>query len=305
MMIKANQRFKIFTHDWKSPIQGGEPLNITSFPHILPKVSVDISSNECGEGWNYTKTLIEAVRIVGYWPTGRPAQITVVQPLDKEFERGRKCRTAQLEIIRLATETEIKQSMLENIQQWIPESLYNIGVEEQWNWYIALGRPNYRKLLVQNGLIDALSIRGLSQWQLKQYTNAGDARVAWDTWDGRDGRAARDAWDVWGARAARDIWAAQDAWNARAARDAWDVWDVWGARAARAARDIWAAQVAWNARAARDAWDVWDVWGARAARAARDIWAAQDAWNARAARDAWDVWDVWGARAARAARDIW
>ena len=240
--------WKILNHDFRAPIQGGEPIwDGVALPHILPTVKVDDSEAECSYGWNFFNALAEAISIAGLWRTGRPnAMFAVDAPT--AVKRKTKYRAADLTLVRLATEDEIRAAITD-----FSKVFQCPGIDqEQWLWYQALGRPMHDEQAVIVGLQQALEARGLS-WTLRRFDTARDARDAWD---------AREAW------AARDAWAAWAAWDAWAARDASDAWAAWGPRAARAARD---------ARDARDAWDAWD---------ARDAWAARAAcaaWDARAA----------------------
>lgn len=219
------QGFKIFTHDWRSPLQGGYPLlhDDVQLPFILPTVEVDTSSQECGKGWNFCRSIQDAAAIAGFWSTGRPSKIVLVTALDQVYERGQKIRTSKLEITRLATDEEIQDSMLV-LSSWSKNSQHL--ADEQWKWYVALGSPAHNKKIVQQSLHEALLYRGLTDWQPKEYRTARAARVARAAW------APRDAWDAWVAQAALD---AQDAW---VARDAWDARDAWA---------TWAAQDAWVA----------------------------------------------------------
>lgn len=46
--------YKILTHDFCSPLQGGDPLwDGKTLPYELPKVEVDSGSQECSYGWNF------------------------------------------------------------------------------------------------------------------------------------------------------------------------------------------------------------------------------------------------------------
>jgi hypothetical protein len=250
--MDIRQGFKILTHDYKPPIQGGEPLLTASqrLPLALPTVPLDTSNSECGAGYNYCRDLVTAARIAGYWKTGRPAKCFVVEAGTDAIERGNKRRSSTLTLLREATHEELLGSMGQNVSWVGPHTEYL--AQHQMDWYTALGRPNYNKDLVIRGLQTALATRGLN-WQLKEYRDARDARAAWDARDTRAAWGARDTWAVWDARAA---------WDTRDTRDAWDAWYARAARAARAARDTWDA---WDTRAAWDARGAWDAWGARAA----------------------------------------
>jgi hypothetical protein len=215
--------FKIFTHDWRSPLQGGDPV-VTNpvFPFDLPKVTLNPDPLlECGAGWNYCKSIVEAARIASYWPKSYSANIVQVVGSPDAIEVKRKRRSSQLTIVRLCSDQEIHSSMWENVQSFGGVHTETLA-QEQYYWYIALKRPNINQKLVEDSLQIALRKRGLD-WSLKKYPSA---QAAWDTRDTRDAWAAWYAWDAW---AAWDTWAAWDAWDARAAWYACDAWAPWGA----------------------------------------------------------------------------
>lgn len=199
--------YKILTHDGRSPIQGGKPVYDGTLPYELPAVPLDTSDNECGAGWNFCASLNQAATIAGWWPTGRPAQCLVVEA-NSAVIRGNKCRAASLRLVRRCTEGEIQQAMRALVAPWAGEHVEAL-TQEQWLWYIALGRPERDASAVAQGLRAALDRRGLQTWALQQFNDVRDARDAWDAWDAR---AAWDAWDAQAARVARD---AQAAWDAR------------------------------------------------------------------------------------------
>jgi hypothetical protein len=222
--------FKAFTHDLCSPIQGGDPIWDGSLPYILPKVEVDISDEECGAGWNFTKELKTALKITGFWPNGRPSRVFRVETNEEVFERGNKCRTSCLSIVSEVSEEEINEAILNFSSVFAPFSKEMF--EEQIKWRKALSRQNKDLTKVEEGLKEALKIRGLSSWKLKQYSTiekAWDTRYAWSSWDARSAQKARSAWeasDAWDARADREAWDAWSAWSASAAWDAWSAWEA-------------------------------------------------------------------------------
>jgi hypothetical protein len=219
--------YKIFTHDFCSPLQKGKPVWDGSVPFDLPQVALDTSDAECAAGWNFVDSIGGGFKIAGMWPTGRPAVVAVVQANGDAIHRNNKWRSSTLKITRIAREIEIAQA-IQSFSEVFGEHK-NEMANEQIAWRYALGRPENKKEAVVENLEKALAHRDL-KWKLKEY------KTAWDA------RAARAAWDVWDARAARDAWAA------RAARDARDARAAWDARAARAAWDAWDARAAWDAR---------------------------------------------------------
>lgn len=232
------QYWKLWTHDWRSPIQGGNPVWDGTLPHTLPTVDLDVSGRECGAGWNYVRDIETGWRIAGMWPTGRPARITLMEPDGSHIERMDKCRAAGGRIVRLATDEEVRDALL-RFSTPFGELQAEIAAEQR-EWMQALARPYHDRQHVEAGLRAALSARELDGWALRPFKHA---RAAWDAWDAWD---ARDEWDACEARAewdARAAWDAQVAWSARAAhaRDAWVAWDAQDAWAARDALASWYA----------------------------------------------------------------
>ena len=201
-MTQEKQFFKIFTHDFKSPLQGGDVTWDGSLPFDLPKVRLDTSDTECGAGWNFVDSIATGFRIAGMWPAGRPSIVALVEPGGDAIQRKNKWRSSTLRIRNLASESQIAIAIEEFSQVFKPfES--DIAFE-QLQWRYALGRPENKEAAVVEGLKKALAHRGL-KWTVKRYE---DARAAWDAWAAWDARDARDAW------AARAAWAARDAWAA-------------------------------------------------------------------------------------------
>jgi hypothetical protein len=240
--------YKVFTHDLRSPIQGGDPVWVGRLPYQLPGVEVDSGPRECAAGWNACRDPETAIKIAGLWPNGRPSRIFELQSSGPVVERGQKMRAESWLILRELEMAPVIRRLSKAFGDLADEM-----AAEQVAWHTALGRPRHNKRAVTDGLQLALGRRGLD-WQIRQYDSARDA---WDAWDARDARAARAA-----------------AWDARAA------WAAWAARAARAARDARDALAAWAARAAWDARDAWDAWAAWAALvmhyAARRGWINHD-----------------------------
>src|SRR5579863_3122125 len=91
---RSNRRrkmfYKLWTHDFCSPIQGGKPVWDGSLPFTLPPVTLDISDVECGAGWNFTDNLAKGFKIAGLWPNGRPSLVSIVEPTDDMIQRKDK-----------------------------------------------------------------------------------------------------------------------------------------------------------------------------------------------------------------------
>jgi hypothetical protein len=207
--------YKCFTHDLRSPIQGGAPVWDGSLPYRLPVVEVDTSDTECAAGWNACRDAHTALQIAKLWPDGRPIRLFRITTRRKVIERGAKLRAATWTIEEEIT--DLRPAILALSQPFGEHA--EAMADEQLDWHRALSRPATDPVEVAAQLQAALAHRGLA-WNLRRF---GDARDAW---------AARDARDAWAARAARDAWAAWAAWDAWAARAAWDAWDARDARAA-------------------------------------------------------------------------
>ena len=106
---RAPNRFgwKVFTHDLRSPIQGGPPVWDGTLPTSLPVVALDTSASECAAGWNYAVSVESALYLAGLWPTGRPSRVFVVEASPDAIERGDQRRASALVVSRELPEGEI------------------------------------------------------------------------------------------------------------------------------------------------------------------------------------------------------
>jgi hypothetical protein len=226
--------WRVYTHDWRPPVQGGDPVCDGTLPVTLPPVALDTGNAECAAGYHACREPVTALRIGGLWPNGSPSRLVAVTMGADVIHRGDKSRASTLTIEREASDDEWRTALMALHTPF--GKIAGDVTAETLAWRAALARPAHGVEQVEAGLRVALEARGLAGWTLRAYACARDA------W------AARDARDAWAARDARDAWAARDA------RDAWAAWDARDAWAARDARDAWAA---WDARAAWDAWDAW------------------------------------------------
>jgi hypothetical protein len=171
--------WKTLTHDWRSPLQGGEPVCTgTAWPVHLDGVVLDTTDRECGAGWNYTASIAGTLAIAGLWPMGRPSQIVRVVAGPDAVERGGKRRASTLTLERLATRAEIEGA----VGSWFPVAHRAAMVDAQMAWRDALGRPRHDPATVQAGLVAALAARGLAAWTVRQIPDARDAGAAWAAW---------------------------------------------------------------------------------------------------------------------------
>ena len=202
--------FKFFTHDLRSPLQGGEPVWDGKTPFELPKTKLDISGSDCGEGWNFVEDIQTGLPIVGLWPNGRPSRIFEVAALGAVVKRSNKIRTDRLMVLKETSDSKINKAIGIFSKKHFGTFAKEM-TKEQIKWRLALSRPMLHEEKVEENLREVLDVRGLKDWKLKKDEAARDAR---------DARDARAAWDAWAARAA---------WDARAAWAAWDAWDAWDA----------------------------------------------------------------------------
>jgi len=226
--------YKVFTHDLRSPIQGGEPVWDGSLPYILPVVPVDGSSDDCGAGWNACPTGDTALQIAGLWPDGRPSRLFRLETDQPVIIRDNKIRAASWTVL------EEIEDITPHVRKFseLFEGFADEITVEQMAWRHALSRPFQDEQAVIAGLMEALKVRGLENWGLKRFENTRAARGARDT---REAKAARDTWNAWVARDARDAWDAWVARDARAVGDAWAAWDAKNTWAARDALTVWFA----------------------------------------------------------------
>ena len=198
--MNIREGWKVLSHDYRPPIQGGEPLwDGVTLPVTLPVTRLDKSEADCAEGWNYCGSLATALKIAGLWRDGRPVVAVRVEASADAIERQTKRRASQLTIVARAANVDIEAAIRELSEPF--GAFADDMTREQMAWYIALGRPLRDEVAVEDGLSHALKKRNLD-WKTRRFDSA---------------------WAAWDARAA---WAAWDAW---AARDAWDAWDAWAA----------------------------------------------------------------------------
>ena len=172
--------WKILTHDFRPPIQGGDPLcDGRTWPVTLPDVPLDRSSSECAVlgGWHFGRSIETALKIGGMWTTGRPSVVVAVEPAGDMIERGDKCRAASLRLLRIATEDEIADAIRRFSAVFSPHA--DRMAEEQIAWRAALARPKRNVEAVECGLRAALEARKLI-WELKRFDSARDAGDARD-----------------------------------------------------------------------------------------------------------------------------
>lgn len=179
--------YKVFTHDLRSPIQGGAPVWDGSLPITLPAVEVDDGPENCAAGWNFVEDIPIGLRIAGLWSDGRPSRVFEVQA-PEAIARGNKRRARVLTIVRECSDGEIVDAIR---ALSLPFGAFADDMAAaQVLWREALARPYRDKGKVEEGLAKALAARGLETWELKQFDNVRDAWAARDAWD------ARAAWDA-------------------------------------------------------------------------------------------------------------
>lgn len=254
--------WKVLTHDWRPPVQGGEPLVFDGrFPVELPTVRVDTSSSRCAAGWNFTSDLGSAFSHGGLWPTGWPARAVLVEVPEGAIvvQREDKLRASTLRLIRHADLDEIRAG-IRTISAEIFGPHAEIMAQEQYAWWEALWRPRRDPQAVEAGLRIALDARALAGWALRRYQGTHvpvTDQIAYAEWTRfsweirsmfgnlRAALFALDAWSSWEAADRNDsAWAA---WSALAMRYA--VLQGWQPSAADTLtlglRDAYAAGLAW------------------------------------------------------------
>jgi len=220
--------YRVTTHDLRSPIQGGGPIWDGSLPYDLPMVEVDTGPMECAPGWHATREPHVALRIAGLWPNGYPSRLWRVEPTTEEvIERGDGCRAATWRIVE---EVEVGAKTLGALHAPMAGDGLPLDdlVAEVMAWRDALARPEHDEHRVESALRDALDARGLEEWKLQRYDDAGDAGDAQTTSD----RYGRDAW-AWDPYQ-KSAWYAMHAWDALVdwettgtlGKVAWDSWDT-------------------------------------------------------------------------------
>ena len=96
--------YKAFTHDLRSPIQGGEPIWTGELPFSLPRVAVDKGEADCAAGWNACRSPQTAVKIAGLWPNGWPVRVFV---LESRLNGLGKLKTSMSAVLAVSPSTAI------------------------------------------------------------------------------------------------------------------------------------------------------------------------------------------------------
>ncbi len=226
MSIKG---YKIFTHHFCSPIQGGKAIWDGTVPFDLPEVPLDETAARCGEGWNFVADIATGFQYTGMWPTGRPVVVAAVST-EHAIQREDKMRAANLRIERLATKEEIEDAIRQLSKPF--GDLAEEMVSEQIAWWEALGRPERNEDAVRAGLKQALQAQGLDltlKKYLPPYTGWASG-VVWDTWK------PPHSWEGWAAWAQLRRWDVEYPWRPR---ERWFLqgefpgWDTWAGRVAQ------------------------------------------------------------------------
>jgi len=250
---------------------GGQPILRESarLPITLPAVDLDTTADPYGAGYHYSPSLAGAARTSGFWPNGRPARcVSVVASEDAvECKLSSDCgkstlyeyphdlfarydvkmrirRASALTIAAVCTDNEIRKAMRE-IVYWSLTA--DELVEEQWAWYVALGRPSFEETKVVEGLHAALAHRQLD-WTLRRFERAEDAwaaragELAWALLNGRTAHHDERPGPTWSGQLggpSAGLWLEPieignftfNAWEAQ--WDRWDPWDVYVANQAK------------------------------------------------------------------------
>ena len=240
--------YKVLTDDLCSPTMGGDPIFEGTPPFVLPVVEVDQSPVECGPGWHACKTPEQALVHGGLWRNGRPSRLFKVEvPEDVQvIERIGKVRFATGTLAEEILDwTDILASMYAPFKSTVRDGL----IVEIQKWREALSSPEWNPEAAKAGLREALDIRGLSAWRIKEFESEKDLRNAWLAKLNRESSTcmawemdlAYDAWNAWekaGNRARDNTW--------EQARGAWAVWGL-GAWDAQSALAVWvAASMGWT-----------------------------------------------------------
>jgi len=142
--------FKILTEDYRSPIQGGKPLltSTTKLPFTLPKVELDTSDNECGAGWNFCKTIPQAIKIAKLVNRYGLNKIYEVEGSKDSIVRDSKCRCSELTLVSQVTKCDFEPN----------------GKNAELQEWLDLEEKEENKQEIEKSLLETLKIKGLDDW---------------------------------------------------------------------------------------------------------------------------------------------
>ena len=217
--------YKVLTHDYRPPLQGGKPLFDGAPGCVLPTVPVDMDNAvECGRsGWHYSTDVPTALQIAGLWPGGHPSTVWEFEPLGKRKEAsGIKSRAESGRFVRQLSEDEVSLYVRALTEQWAGDHTDRL-VASQMEWRRALGRPGRDAPAVEHGLRLTLDARGLTALLRRCYAVPVDWTEPW-TWTTSAIIATHDAWEYAPhiAKCCRHTWrfSGTTRRNSRDARDA-------------------------------------------------------------------------------------
>lgn len=154
--------YKVFTHDLRSPVVGGEPVWNGQLPHQLPHVSV-ARSETCGTGWAATRSPVNAIHHAGLLPDGRPARVFMC------YLEGEYCETtdillpghAKLRASSLLIDSEVPiEAVVEELAATTWGQYAGNMTHQLLRWMEALKRPLWSETIVGYSLYEALKLQG-------------------------------------------------------------------------------------------------------------------------------------------------
>ena len=121
-MTETLKGYKCLTHDYRPPIQGGDPIWSGNSGEETPTVGLDTSDADCGTGggWHFCREPETALVIAGLWPNGRPSVVVEIETVGAWVERQDKCRAEQLRFGRQLPEAEVEQLVAKLSSKWFP-----------------------------------------------------------------------------------------------------------------------------------------------------------------------------------------
>lgn len=155
--------YKVFTHDLRSPVVGGEPVWSGRLPYTLPRVPIARGNHFCGEGWAACRTPTAAIQFAGLFPNGRPARVFTgfvqgdyAESTDPMQPGVMKIRA---ETILLDTEMPL-EPIIEELAEITWTKYTGTMISELFDWIAALKRPLHNEHIVGYALYEALKAQG-------------------------------------------------------------------------------------------------------------------------------------------------
>lgn len=161
--------YKVFTHDLRSPVVGGDPVWSGRLPYSLPKVPIARSEQICGAGWAACRTPTAAIQFAGLFPDGRPGRL-FTGLMDGEYAEVSDYTSPGVTKLRcesILLEQELPlQPVIEELAERTWTKFTGDMIQQVFEWMSALKRPLHNEHVVGYACYEALKAQGMGHMRV-------------------------------------------------------------------------------------------------------------------------------------------